>query len=94
MNQASSSKRLTLPFVRGGLLVLIFSSGLYTTFISQASSPDYRRLFWSIVPVAVVHFALAIIYFIRVRDLTRWAALGVTIVALAFLAEMSLRVWL
>ena len=74
--------------------VLVFLSGLLTAFVSQASSPDYRRLFWSVLPVAVFHFALALVYFLRVRHWTRWGALGLAIVALGFVGEMTLRVWL
>ena len=85
---------MALGFLRVGALVLVFLSGLLTAFVSQASSLDYRRLFWSILPFAVFHIGLASFYFSRVRHWTRWCALGLAIVALGFLGEMTLRVWL
>ena len=94
MNLFAPLKPFALDFMRAGALVLVFLSGLLTAFVSQASSPDYRRLFWSVLPVAVFHFALALVYFLRVRHWTRWGALGLAIVALGFLGEMTLRVWL
>jgi hypothetical protein len=94
MNQISSPKPLVLVFVRASTLLFVFLSGFYTAFFSQASSSNYRQLFWSILPVAVVLFASAIFYFLRVCHWTRWAALGVAIVALVFFGEMTLRVWL
>ena len=94
MNLFAPLRPLALDFLRAGVLVLVFLSGLFTAFVSQASSLDYRRLFWSILPVAASHFALAGVYFLRVRHWTRWAALGLAIIALSFLGEMTLRVWL
>jgi len=94
MNQFTSFKPLSVAFLQSGALVLVLLSGAYTAFVSQASSPDYRRLFWNILPIALIHFALVIVYFLRVRHWTRWAALSVAIVALGFLSEMTLRVWL
>ena len=93
MNPLARFKASSLDFVRAGALVLILLSGIFTVFVSQASSPDYRRLFWSILPVALFHFTVAALYFLRVPYWTRWAALGSAIVALGFLAEMISRVW-
>ena len=83
-----------MTFVQAGVLIVVVVFGLYTALISQASSPDYRRLFWSILPVAIVHFTLAFGYFFRVRHWTRWIGLGIAIVAMAAFGEMILRVWL
>lgn len=94
MNLFAPFKPLALDFLRAGALVLVFLSGLFTAFVSQASSPDYRHLFWSILPFAVFHFVLAGVYFSRARHWTRWGALGLAIIALVFFGEMILRVWL
>jgi len=94
MNQIASPKPLTMTFVRTGVLIVAVLLGFYTAFISQASSPDYRRLFWSILPLALVHFTLALGYFFCVRHWTRWVSLCVAIVVVAFYGEMTLRVWL
>lgn len=94
MNLSAPLKPLALDSLRAGALVLVFLSGLFTAFVSQASSPDYRRLIWSILPVAGFHLALALIYVLRVRHWTRWGALGLAIITMAFFGEMTLRVWL
>ena len=94
MNPVAPLKPFALNFLRAGALVMLFLSGLLTAFFSQASSPDYRRLFWSVLTVAVFHFTLALVYFLKVRHWTRWGALGLAIVALGFFGEMTLRVWL
>ena len=94
MSQIASSKPLTMTFMQTGVLIVAVLLGFYTAFISQASSPDYRRLFWSILPVALVHFILAFGYFFRMRHWTRWVDLGVAIVVMASFGEMILRVWL
>ena len=76
------------------MLVTTVLFGLYTAFVSQASSPDYRRLFWCILPVALAHFTLALGYAFRVRHWTRWISLCVAIVVMTYYGEMTLRVWL
>ena len=86
-------KSFALDFLRAGTLVLVFLSGLFTAFMSQASSPDYLRLFWSILPIAVIHVVLAVAYFLKVAHWTRWGALCFAIIALGFVGEMTLRVW-
>lgn len=94
MSQIASPTPLTRVFVRTGVLIIAMLLGIYTALISQASSPDYRRLFWSILPVALIHFTLAFGYFFRVRHWTRWISLCIAIVVVAFYGEMALRVWL
>jgi len=93
MSQITSPRLLTATVVRTGVLIVVVLLGFYTAFSSQASSPDYRRLFWSILPVALVHFALAFGYFFRVHHWTRWISLGAAVVAIRFYGEMTLRVW-
>jgi hypothetical protein len=73
---------------------MVFVSGLLTAFISQGSSPDYRALFWSLLPVAIFHFLLTVVYFLRVRHWTRWGALGLALITVGFFGEMTMRVWL
>ena len=94
MNLFAPLKLLAIDFVRAAALVLVLLSGLLTAFISQAASPDFRRLFWSVLPVAAFHVALASFYFLRSRHWTRWGVLSLAFVALGFLGEMAVRVWL
>lgn len=83
-----------MTIVQTGVLIVAVVLGLFTAFISQASSPNYRRLFWSILPYALVQTTLALGYFFRVRHWTRWLCLCVVIVVVAFYGEMACRVWL
>ncbi len=83
-----------MSFVRTGVLIVAVLLGIYTAFYSQASSPDYRRFFWSLLPVALIHFTLALGYFFRVHHWTRWVSLCVAIIVVVFYGEMTLRAWL
>ena len=94
MSQITSPKALTTIFVQTGVLIVAVLLGIYITLYSQASSPDYRRFFWSLLPVTLIHFTLAFGYFFRVRHWTRWLSLSTVIVVVAFYGEMTLRVWL
>jgi len=94
MSQIALPKPLAMTFMRTGVLIVTVLLGFYTAFISQASSPGYRRLFWGILPVALVHFTLALGYFFRVRHWTRWICLSIAILVMAFYGEMTLRAWL
>jgi hypothetical protein len=93
MSQIASPKPFTTKLVQTGALIVAVLLGFYTALISQVSSPDYRGLFWSSLPVALVHFTLALGYIICVRHCTRWIVLCFAIVVLAFYGEMTLRVW-
>lgn len=92
MVQIALPKVVSMTFLRTVVLIITVLLGIYTAFASQASSPDYRRLFWSILPVALGHFALAFGYFVRIW--TRWVCLCFAIVVIVFFGEMMLRVWL
>jgi hypothetical protein len=83
-----------MTIVRLGALVVVMLSGFLIAFLSQASSPDYRRIFWMILPIALVHLALSFGYSFRVRHWTRWLILCVAIIAMASYGEMTVRVWL
>jgi hypothetical protein len=61
-----SCQPLARDFLRAGALLVIFLSGVCTAFVCQASSPDYRALFWFILPVALFHLALVVVYFGKV----------------------------
>ena len=94
MNAFAPFGPVALELLRAVALIFVFLSALFTAFGSQASSPDYHRLFWSILPFAEFHLALAGFYFCRVRHWTRWGALGLAFATLGFFGEMTTRVWL
>ncbi|MHA3770330.1 hypothetical protein ACXR0O_02200 [Verrucomicrobiota bacterium sgz303538] len=78
----------------GAVLAVVVASGIFTIFLTQASSPDYRKLFWNVVPFAVFHLLAAGIYFLLVHHWYRWIAFVVAAAVSLFLGEMVLRVWL
>ena len=56
----SSPATKPIQFVRFGAVVLSVLLSLSVGFMAQASSPDYRRLFLSILPLAAVDVALIV----------------------------------
>ncbi len=80
--------------VRYGLLASIVISGLLTIFLTQASSPDYRMLFWNVLRIAVVHLLLAGVYFLRIHHWSRWLVLSAASTVIFFFGKMAWRVWL
>ena len=73
--------------------ILLFS-GCWTLFASYASSPDYRALFWSLLPFAVVHVALAVYFFLHASV---WGKGGLAVfssLALFSFLDLTMRVWL
>lgn len=94
MSETESQRPITMKVVQAALSIIGGLLGLFTAFVSQASTPHYRRLFWGILPFAVADFTLTSGYALCVRDWTRWLCLGIGIVATASFAEMLVRVWL
>jgi hypothetical protein len=83
---------MNAAIIRGGGFLFVVGSGLLTAFLSQASSSDYRALFWNLLPFAAVHFVAVAVYFLRVHRWHRWLALGVGLFSGVAVAEMALRV--
>ena len=91
---ALSSTQLPIPgpAVRAVGLLLVAATGVLTVFVSQASSPDYRQLFWLVLGLACLHVVAAAVYLARVRSWQRWLALAIAVVAMVSVVEMALRV--
>ena len=89
----SLAKFLNLRTVRVPTLFLVVFSGLLVAFVSQASSPDYRRLFWGVFPVALVHFGFVALYLTCVRGWCRWGAAVIGFIAGCSFLELALRLW-
>ena len=87
-------RKMSVPFKRGLAFLAVVLSGAIVAFYSQASSPDYRTLWWTMLPYAAVHVVAITFYFVRVPYLSRWVAVLVGVVAIQSFAELSLRVWL
>ena len=92
MNPSTSPSALPAAIGRGIGFLFVVASGLLTAFMSQASSPDYKALFWSLVPLAAIHFAAVAIYFFRIHSWHRWLALAIGLLAAFAVTEMALRV--
>jgi hypothetical protein len=93
-NVFAPGKRLLREFLRAVAFIFVFLSGALAAFMSQASAPNYQLLFWEVMKISIVHFALGLVYFLKVRHWTRWGALALLIAVLAFVLEMTYRVWL
>ena len=68
-------------------------SGFWTLFASRASSPDYKALFWNILPFAAVHTALAVYFIKRAQFWGKCCLVVYCYLALLSFLELTLRVW-
>ena len=87
----------TFKIVRAGRFGAVAVSvllSLFIGFIAQASSPDYRRLFLSILPFAVVDLVLIVFVFASKEKGKMWIVAGPAIVGFASYFEMACRVLL
>jgi hypothetical protein len=90
----ASSQRIQWTVLRAGALFTISAiTGFLTAFLSQASSPDYQRLFWSVLPLFCLHLVTALIYFVLVRHWSRWIICIVAAIAVSGFSECALRVF-
>lgn len=70
---------------------VVLITGILVVLYSQASSPDYHRLFRDVTVLAAIHFPLGILYFCRVRAGRRWLiAASMGLAGLSYL-EFALR---
>jgi hypothetical protein len=72
--------------------ILLFS-GLATLFVSHASSPDYRALFWAVLPFAALHSALTVYFSTRAPLWGKCCLAVFSSLALLSFLELTLRVW-
>jgi hypothetical protein len=85
---------VSAAFTRGLGFFTVALTGAIVAFYSQAASPDYRGLWWMMLPYAVAHVAALAVYVARVPRLSRWLAVLIGAVAIQSFADLSLRVWL
>ncbi len=81
---------LLQPLAFGILLFSWFATG----FMSHASSPDYRALFWSVLPIAVVHVVLAVYFFMHAPVWGKGCLAVFSSLALLSFLDLTTRVWL
>ena len=73
--------------------ILLFS-GSVILFMSHASTPDYRALFWSLLPFAAVHVALAVFFFMHASVWGKGCLAACCFLALLSFLDLTTRVWL
>lgn len=74
-----------------GLLVF---SGLVILSVSQASSPNYVMLFWSMLPFALFHAPLAVFTFMHAPVWGKGCIAVLSSLALLSFLDLTMRVWL
>jgi uncharacterized protein YacL len=74
-------------------LAVVLLMGVLVVFFSQASSPDYHKLWWMVVPYAVVFLVAAFGYFVFVPNRTRWLVVLIGGVAMLSFLELTSRVF-
>jgi hypothetical protein len=79
---------LTKTFVRRLALLGVLLSGAFIALSSSAASPDYRSLWWAILPAALLHVYMALRYASVVHGWTRWFAILFAILALSSFVEL------
>jgi hypothetical protein len=86
-------KTLTMRVLESALLLGALLTALFVAALSQVSSPDYHRGFWTVLPIQALQISFTAVYVRWVRDWSRRvAALAAAVSFLAF-AELTLRVW-
>ncbi len=81
--------RTSLKSLAFGLLLV---SGFWTLFASHASSPDYRALFWSVLPFALVHVALAVFFFMHASAWEKGCLVVFSSLALLSFIDLTMRI--
>src|SRR3982750_1756070 len=79
--------------IRGALFAIAVAAGGVATVISQVSSPDYMRLFWSFLPVLVAHLGATALYCFLARHWTRWILVCIAVFTLFCWCEFAYRVF-
>ena len=77
---------------RFGAVVLSVVLSLFIGFVAQASSPDYRRLFLSILPIAAVDVALIVFVCTTKERKKIWLIAVPALLGFASYLEMACRV--
>jgi hypothetical protein len=90
----SSSTTKPLQLVRFGAVVLSVLLSVIVGFMAQASSPDYRRLFLTILPLAVVDMVLIVFVWIAKERGKIWLVAVPAFLGFASYLEMACRVLL
>jgi hypothetical protein len=83
-----------LHLARLGALLLSVLLSLFVGFTAQASSPNYQRLFLTVLPFAAIDAALVIFLFVSKDRPKIWTGAVPAALGFAAYAEMACRVFL
>lgn len=73
-------------------LLLMATTCVWITVLSQVSSPDYKALFWGLAPIAALHFLMVAAYFVSIRHDSRWLAFGFGTITVMSFGEFAWRI--
>ena len=73
--------------------VLLFC-WIVTVFTSRAPSPDYRVLFWCVLPIAMLYLALVVLLYKHAPIWGRWSLVVLSSLAFQSFLELALAAWL
>ena len=90
----TSSPTKSFQVVRFGAVVFSVLLSMFVGFVAQASSPDYRRLFLTILPFAVADAALIVFVWTMKERGKKWIVAIPAILGFASYLEMACRVLL
>jgi hypothetical protein len=82
------------PVLQAALFILLFLTGSFTFLSAHVSSPDYRGLFWSVLPLAIIHLIATVSYMLWVPNWTRWLTAAFAIFSLGSYLMFAVRIWL
>ncbi len=89
----SSTRTKPFQFVRFGAVLFSVLLSLFVGFMAQASSPDYRRLFLTILPLAAVDAALIVFVCASKEKRKIWLVSVPALLGFASYFEMASRVF-
>jgi hypothetical protein len=89
---ATASKPLRFTQITAAVLSVVLSS--FVGFMAQASTPDYRSLFWTVLVFVVVDAGLLAFVFSSKERRIIWLTLVPAFLGFASFLELACRVWL
>ncbi len=84
----------SLQFVQLGAVTLSVGLSFMVGFLAQASSPNYERLFLSILPLAAMDLALIVLVCAAKCAKHKWLVAIPAFLGFASYFEMACRVWM
>jgi len=93
MNPFASLKPFLKEAGRDFFAMIAVLPGGMSIALTQASSPNYRRLFWDCLMLGAANLLLSLVFFLKVRRWERWLIALISFLNVCFLFEMTLHVF-